>query len=111
LESYTTTTFTGPEPPLIPAQPLSTYVGLYYNPFYGNVSITQDNGLLIYQCGNNSCLNNLSHWNENIFIDSNMGRGFIFDVSTGTAQKFTIDNTPDYIANTTYSEFNRTNST
>lgn len=100
-----------PEPPIIPAQPLSTYVGMYYNAFYGNVSITQDNGLLIYYCGNNSCPYNLSYWNENRFFDSNTGRGFIFDVSNGTAQKFTIDNAPDYIANTTYSIFNRTNST
>lgn len=100
-----------PEPPIIPAQPLSTYVGMYYNAFYGNVSITQDNGSLIYYCGNNSCPYNLSHWNDNEFFDSNTGRPFSFVVSNGKAQKFTINNAPDYIANTTYSEFNSINST
>lgn len=101
-----------PEPPIIPAQPLSTYVGIYSNAFYGNINITQDNGSLIYYCGNNSCPYNMSHWNDSEFFDTNTGSSFNFtDISNGTAKKMNVIGLTDYLTNTTNSEFNRINST
>lgn len=101
----------GPTPPIVDPQPLSTYIGVYSNAFYGNINITNNNNTLICYYGNNTIPFELNHWNGDEFNDTTTTMNFNFtDISNSTAQKLTIP-LRDYISKTNSSSFNRINST
>jgi CubicO group peptidase (beta-lactamase class C family) len=51
-----------------PAKPLSSYVGVYCNEYYGNIEITQDRGLLWMRFPADGSLYTLSHWDGDTFV-------------------------------------------
>lgn len=51
-----------------PAKPLSSYVGVYWNDYYGKIEITQDRGLLWMRLPADGSLYTLSHWDGDTFV-------------------------------------------
>ncbi len=108
-----------PQPPLppvngtpIPPKALNTYIGVYSNPLFGNITITDINSTLYCNYGNDMQSFNLTHWSGDVFIEKNFNQPFNFtEISGGQAHELTT-NIKDY---TTTSQppavFNRTNST
>lgn len=91
---------------------LNSYVGVYFNDFYGNINIDLENNTLIYYYGTSNQSSTLEHWNDTTFI----GRSASSDelkfekLTNGKYQQLTLS-VADFTmvpANVT-STFNRTN--
>jgi len=98
-----------PTPPIVgPTLPLSGYVGVYSNKFYGDINITLSNGTLICYYGIDSHPFKLEHWNNNTFEEIVFNNYFdFFDIDNRIAHQLTV-RLSDSPENAT---FNRTNST
>lgn len=106
------TLLTPPDNP-VPALPLSAYVGVYSNSFFGDIKIIQDNESLLCYYGNNTHSSELTHWNDSQFYDSYNYCFINFnDISNGTAHQLSSPNLEDNTDSNqtkTPALFNRTN--
>jgi len=110
-ESTDATTLISPPDNPVPSLPLSTYVGLYFNSFYGYINVTANNSSLICYYGNNSEASELVHWNDSEFFDPKYSASITFtDISNDTANQLVspFPDNNDTNQEKSYAVFNRT---
>jgi CubicO group peptidase (beta-lactamase class C family) len=99
-----------PTPPIYNTTlPLSSFVGVYSNEFYGNINVTLSNNNLYGYFGVNPRPFELVHWNNNTFKDPVLGNYLTFNDSEGNVTQLTLKQLSEGVDET--SIFNRTNST
>ncbi len=91
-ESTDYSKLTHPSPPA-PAKPLSDYVGIYHNDYYGQIEISKDRGSLWMRLPDQGLLYTLSHWDGDTFIYRFKGDPGI----TARGVRFTLGGTPQVL--------------
>lgn len=93
---------------------LNSYAGIYFNAFYGNITIKLENDNLICYYGTNNQPNALKHWNDTTFTEKSAGtNALVFQNLTDGKYQQIETYFPDYstVPQNATSTFNRTNST
>jgi CubicO group peptidase (beta-lactamase class C family) len=76
-----------------PARPASIYAGRYDNPFYGEISVVEQDGKLYLLLGPDRTRYPMQHWNGNQFVFQPSGEnavetsGIFFTVGTGAGEQ------------------------
>ncbi|TMS41188.1 MAG: serine hydrolase [Methanobacterium sp.] len=100
-------------PPDNPTEPgeLTNYDGVYFNNFYGNITIKLEKNNLICYYGNNTLPYSLNHWNNTMFTVRGTGDIITFkNLTSGKYQQVITYMAPDYmvIPKNVTGTFNRT---
>ncbi len=93
---------------------LTSYTGVYFNKFYGNITIKQDNNHLVCYYGHNKQPYTLKHWNDTLFMEESAATYFIeFDNLTAGKYQKLVTQFPDYstVPQNLTSKFKRTSNT